>query len=83
MKVIQKPATGNQVELTVTATAEEVNRALDDAQRYFAISMNIYPQQGKTTAQVVEEATGIKNLDAVVENDAAELAAHDAMAARI
>ena len=72
-KVIQKPATGNQVELTVTATAEEVNKALDNAQRYFAMNMNIYPQRDKTTAQVVEEATGIKDLDSVVENDAVQL----------
>ena len=73
MKVIQKPASNNQVELTVTATPEEVNRALDTAQAYFAMSMQIYPEKGKTTAQVVEAATGIKDLDAVVENDAAEL----------
>ena len=73
MKVIQKPATGNQVELTVTATAEEVNKALDQAQAYFAMSMGLYPEKGKTAAEIVEKATGIKDLDAVVENDAIEL----------
>ena len=73
MKVIQKPASGSQVELTVTATPEEVNRALDNAQRYFAMNMQIYPQQGKSTAEVVQEATGIKDLDSVVENDALQL----------
>ncbi len=73
MKVIEKPATGTQVELNVTATPEEVNRALDNAARYFAMNMNIMPQQGKTVAQIVEEATGIKDLDSVVANDAAEM----------
>ena len=73
MKVIQKPATGNQVELTVTATAEEVNKALDQAHAYFAMNMGLYPDKNKTAAQIVEEATGIRDLDSVVENDAVQL----------
>ena len=73
MKVIQKPASGNQVELTVTATAEEVNKVLEQAHAYFAMNMGLYPDKNKTAAQIVEEATGIKDLDSVVENDAVEL----------
>ena len=73
MKVIQKPATGTQVELNVTADAAEVNKALDLAQKYFALSMGIYPEGDKTVSQLVERATGIRDLDSVVEHDAAEL----------
>ena len=72
MKVNMKKLDGNQVLLECQATADEVNRALQNAQIGFAQQMGLHPEQGKTVSQVAEEKMGIKNLDSIVESSAIE-----------
>ncbi len=72
MKVTQKKKEGDKVFLTATATAKEVDVALQSAQFAFAQSMGLQPEHGKTVAQIAEERLGIKNLDSVVEVSAIE-----------
>ncbi len=70
MKVSQKKADDGKINLEVSATSDEVNKALQAAQIAFADSMGLTPQKDKTPAQAAEEQLGIKNLDSVVESSA-------------
>ena len=73
MKVNMKKTGADQVLLECTATAQEVDSALQSAHIGFAEAMGLPPDAGKTVAQVAEEKMGIKNLDSVVEASAIDL----------
>ena len=72
MKVTQKKLEGDMLRLEATATVAEVDQAFQAAQIAFAQQMNLRPQGGETIAQAAEETLGIKDLDPVVEPQAAE-----------
>ena len=79
MKITQKKQDDGQVLIEAVAEPAEVARALDRAAIAFAQKMGMRPQQDKTVAEVVETATGIKDLDSVVESQALEMLAPSAI----
>lgn len=72
MKVTTKKLGDGKMHFDCVASAEEVNRALHSASVVFAQQMGLQPQPGKTVAEVAEEKMGIKDLDAIVANQAIE-----------
>ena len=73
MKVVKKKQADGHVRLDATASSAEVTTALNQASEQFCAQMNIQPVAGKTPAQVVSERLGIKDLDSVVGQQAAEM----------
>lgn len=72
MKVTQKKAEEGKVLLQATATAAEVDAALDAAQVAFAQAMGVRPEPNKSVAQLAQEQLGVKDLDSIVESAAME-----------
>ena len=72
MKVLQRRLENGNILLDATATVREVGQAFDRAQILFANKMGLRPEGRKTPAQVAQEKLGIKDLDAIVENEALE-----------
>lgn len=72
MKVSEKKLDDGRILLEAVASTAEVSHALTMAQYGFAQQMGIAPKQGKSVAQAVEEQLGIKDLDAIVQNQAVE-----------
>ena len=70
MKVTKKKLDDGKLMLEAVATAEEVDKALHQAQLRFANQMGLRPERDKTIAQVAEERMGIKDLDSVVNSQA-------------
>ena len=73
MKVVKKKQADGHIRLDATASTAEVSQALNQASEQFCQQMNIQPVPGKTPAQVVSERLGIKDLDSVVFQQAAEI----------
>ena len=73
MKVVKKKQADGHIRLDATASTAEVSQAFNQASEQFCAQMNIQPERGKTPAQVVSERLGIKDLDAVVMQQAAEM----------
>lgn len=67
MKVKEKHLDDDFVQLNVTATADEVNRAFDRVEQAFARNLNIAPDPNKTAGQAIAEKLGINNVDSVIE----------------
>ena len=72
MKVVERKLGNGRVELIATATVEEVDAVLNDAQIKFAQDMNLRPDRGKVVSQLAYEQLGIRDLDSVVQHQAAE-----------
>lgn len=72
MKVTEKKLDDGRILLSAIASTAEVSHALTMAQYGFAQQMNIQMQPGKSVVQAVEEQLGIKDLDAIVQNQAVE-----------
>lgn len=72
MKVTEKKVDGGFILLEAIASTAEVAHALTMAQYGFAQQMGLQPAAGKTVAQLAEEQLGIKDLDALVQQQAAE-----------
>lgn len=73
MKVVKKKQADGHIRLDATASTAEVSQAFNQASEQFCAQMGIQPVRGKTPAQVVSETLGIKDLDAVVVRQAAEM----------
>lgn len=73
MKVVKKKTDNGHVLLDVTASTAEVSQALNQASEQFCVQMNIQPVRGKTPAEIVSERLGIKDLDTVVSEQAAQM----------
>lgn len=73
MKVKQVKKLDDVVTLDATASVQDVARVLQMAHEGFARSMGLQPEKGKTVAQVAEEKMGIRNLDQIVAQSAAEM----------
>lgn len=72
MKVTEKKLADGRIRLSAIASTEDVSKAFDTAHRAFAQNMNVFPMPGKTVAQAVEEQLGVKDLDAIVRQQAVE-----------
>ena len=72
MKVTEKRTEDDNLLFTAVASPEEVNEAYAVAQMAFAQQMGLRPDGEKSIMQVAEEKLGIKNLDSIVEKQAAE-----------
>lgn len=72
MKVVEKKLEDGRIQLDCVATKLEVDDAFKSAAFGFAGQMGLQPEQGKTIAQVAEERMGVKDLDSMVEAQAAE-----------
>ncbi|RNL41320.1 trigger factor [Paraeggerthella hongkongensis] len=72
MKVTEKKLEDGLILLDAVVSTAEVSHALTMAQYGFAQQMGIQPQPGKPVAQAVEEQMGIKDLDAIVQQQAIE-----------
>lgn len=66
MKVKQTYIEDDRVQLEATATAREVDDALQVAHIAFAQQMGLTPVPGKTVAEVAQERMGVKDLDSIV-----------------
>ena len=66
MKVAEKKKAKNKLLLSVTATADEVDRAFEAAQIAFAQQMGLHPEMNKTIPEIVQERLGIQDLDTIV-----------------
>ena len=73
MKVVKKKQANGHIKLDATASSAEVSNALNQASEQFCAQMNIRPEGSKTPAQVASERLGIKDLDSVVGQQAAEM----------
>lgn len=73
MKVVKKKTDEKFITLDVTASSHEVSAALNQASGVFCQQMGLYPERGKTPAQVASEKLGIKNLDEAVTTQTVEL----------
>ena len=73
MKVVKKKANDEIVHLEATASSAEVSDVLRQAALAFCSQNNVRPVQGKTPAQAVAEQLGIRDLDKVVGQQAAEM----------
>ncbi|QOS67315.1 trigger factor [Eggerthella guodeyinii] len=72
MKVTEKKLDDGQVLLEAVASTAEVSHALTMAQYGFAQQMGIQPTPGMSVEQAVEKQLGIKDLDAIVQQQAIE-----------
>ncbi len=72
MRVTKKQSTQEAIVLEALASADEVNKAFDRAYLQFAVKMKISPQSNKTVSDLIKDATGIQDLDAVVDTLAIE-----------
>ncbi|WP_371298257.1 trigger factor [Paraeggerthella sp.] len=72
MKVTEKKLEDGLILLDAVVSTAEVSHALTMAQYGFAQQMGIQAQPGKPVAQAVEEQMGIKDLDAIVQQQAIE-----------
>ena len=72
MKVTEKKLDDGRILLEAVASTAEVSHALTMAHYGFAQQMNLQMQPGKTVAQAAEEQLGIKDLDPIVQKQAAE-----------
>lgn len=72
MKVTEKKLDDGRILLEAVASTAEVSHALTVAQYGFAQQMGIQPMPGISVAQAVEQKLGIKDLDAVVQQQAVE-----------
>lgn len=73
MKVTSKKLSDGKVHIEATATAQEVDDALNQAKVQFAYSMGVQPESSKTVDQVCEEKMGIKDLNSIVEPNVLEV----------
>jgi len=73
MKVVKKKGEDGYLQYDCTASTQEVSQALNQASEQFCQQMGIPPVQGKTPAQAVSERLGIRDLDAVISSQAAEM----------
>ena len=72
MKVVKKKGENGMIHLDVTASTAEVSEALNNAGVQFCNQMGIPPVPDKTPAQAAAEQMGIKDLDALVVQQAVE-----------
>ena len=72
MKVVKKKLEDDFIVLDVTASTSDVSEALQAAAVAFCRQMGIRPLQGKTLAEVAADQMGIRDLDAVVSQQAIE-----------
>src|SRR5699024_5026500 len=72
MKVTEKKLDGGRIQLEAVASTAEVSHALTVAHRGFAQQMNLRVAPGGSVAQAAEKELGIKDLDAVVQQQAVE-----------
>lgn len=72
MKVTEKKLDDGRILLEAVASTAEVSHALTMAHYGFAQQMNLQIMPGKTVAQAAEEQMGIKDLDAIVAQQAVE-----------
>lgn len=72
MKVTEKKLDDGRIELEAIAATAEVAQALNVAHYGFCQQMGVQPQPGKTPAQAAEEQLGIKDLDAMCQQQAIE-----------
>lgn len=66
MKVKQIKKDGNSIVLDVTASAQDVAKALQMAAEAFARAMGLQPEPNKTVEQAISEKLGIRDIDKVV-----------------
>ena len=72
MKVTEKKLDDGRILLEAVASTAEVSHALTAAQYRFAQQMGVQPTPGMSVEQAVEKQLGIKDLDAIVQQQAVE-----------
>lgn len=75
MKVTEKKLDDGRILLEAVASTAEVSHALTMAHYGFAQQMNLQVMPGMTVAQAAEQQLGIKDLDAIVQQQAIEFLA--------
>ena len=73
MKVKEKKLDDGRVQLNVTATADDVDRAFDQAEASFARSLGLRPDPNKSARQAIAEKLSIRDVDSVVSGQAIEV----------
>ena len=72
MKVTEKKLDDGRILLEAVASTAEVSHALTAAQYRFAQQRGVQPAPGMSVEQAVEKQLGIKDLDAIVQQQAVE-----------
>lgn len=73
MKVKEKKLDDGRVQLNVTATADDVDRAFDQAEASFARSLGLMPDPSKSARTAIAEKLQIRDVDSVVNGQAIEV----------
>lgn len=73
MKVKEKKLDDGRIQLNVTATADDVDRAYDQAEASFASSLGLRPDPNKSARQAIAEKLQIRDVDSVVSGQAIEV----------
>ena len=72
MKVKQKKLDGGRVRLSVSATAEDVDKAFTVAAQAFAQSLGIQPNPNMSAEQAIAEKLKIRDVDSVITSQVAD-----------
>ena len=67
MKVKQKKLADGKIELSATATAEEVNKAYDYVESSFAAKLGLRPDGEKSAEQAIKEHLKLKDVASVMQ----------------
>lgn len=70
MKVKEKQLENGSIRLSITANAQEVNNALDNAQAAIASRFGIKPDPTKTAREALAEHLKVKDVDAMLQSQA-------------
>ena len=70
MKVKEKQLEDGAIRLSITATAQEVDRALDRAQGAIASRFGLRPDPERTVADALAEHLGVNDVDSILQSQA-------------
>lgn len=73
VKVKEKQLEDGTIELSITATAQEVDKALDSAQAAVASRFGIKPDPTKTAREALEEHLKVGNVDSILQSQAVNM----------
>lgn len=72
MKVKQKRLDDGRIELNITATAKEVDKAFEIAEKSLARSLELQPSSDKTVRQAIQEKLKVNDIDSIVASQAVD-----------
>lgn len=70
MKVLEDQLEDGKIRLTISATAQEVDRALDRAQAAVASRMGVHPRPDQDIASALAESLKVGNVDSILQSQA-------------